>query len=70
MSKIPWFISLRFLGSIGGEELAAAALATAALAAVRSDPENVADVEALDITLERALAFLRERTQVVEAEER
>lgn len=28
MSKIPWFISLRFLGNAGGEELAAAALAT------------------------------------------
>jgi multidrug resistance protein, MATE family len=28
MSKIPWFISLRFLGNIGGEHLAAAALAT------------------------------------------
>jgi MatE len=28
MSKIPWFISLRFLGNIGGEPLAAAALAT------------------------------------------
>ncbi|KAG7368763.1 multidrug efflux protein [Nitzschia inconspicua] len=28
MSKIPWFVSLRFLGNIGGEELAAASLAT------------------------------------------
>jgi multidrug resistance protein, MATE family len=28
ISKIPWFISLRFLGNIGGEQLAAAALAT------------------------------------------
>jgi len=28
LSKLPWLISLRFLGGIGGEELAAAALAT------------------------------------------
>jgi MATE family multidrug resistance protein len=28
LSKIPWFVSLRFLGGIGGEEMAGAALAT------------------------------------------